>query len=137
MSIETDLNRIATSLEEMVKVMRGNPNPSTPVAIPTAPTPPAATTKKSTSLGGKAPNNAAVTPTTAPVVAQPVEEPPPEPSLEDVHMQLRALKDSPKGGIEFCKKLMIKHGADASKPVISSIPAANYSKLMAEIATLL
>ena len=38
-----------------------------------------------------------------------------------------------KNGAEVTKALMIKHGANAAKPVVTSIPEANYPALMKEL----
>ena len=50
---------------------------------------------------------------------------------EEVHAALKAFMT--KYGIEKTKVLMIKNGADQAKPVISSIPRANYAALMEDI----
>ena len=50
---------------------------------------------------------------------------------DEVHKALRAYMD--KNGIEKTKVLMIKFGASAVKPVLTSIPVANYAALMKEI----
>lgn len=135
MSIETDLNRIATSMEEIVKTLRSNANPvPRPVASAAVET-----------LGGKKgrPANPVPAPTVMedPITGQPMpatQVPTAvQPTLDEVHIQLRLLKDNPKGGIEMCKRVMIEFGADKAKPVISSIPPANYAALIAKIGTLL
>jgi hypothetical protein len=139
MSIETDLNRIATSLEEIVKVLR-NPSKSTPASNPSN----AANVE---TLGGKKGKGGTPQPVST-VVEDPITGQPmpttqatvaPQPTLDDLHTQLRLLKDSqkPTGGIEACKKIMIEFGADKTRPVISSIPPANYAALIAKIGTLL
>jgi hypothetical protein len=143
MSIEADLNRIATSLEEIVKALRVNHGNTI------APAPKAAPAGASTeTLGGKkgkggTPQPAAVM-TEDPITGQPMPaiqgaQTAPQPTLDEVHIQLRLLKDSQKatGGIEACKKIMIEFGADKARPVISSIPPANYAALIAKIGTLL
>lgn len=138
MSIETDLNRMATSLEEIARFLATHQgSPLLPVSAITGGTAPTAT------LGGK--RTPKTTPAPAPAIAvdeitgQPIAavEATPVPTLDEVHIQLRALKDSPKGGIEACKKVMIEFGADKTRPVISSIPPANYVALMAKIGTLI
>ena len=50
---------------------------------------------------------------------------------DQLHAALKGFMD--KNGIDKTKALMIKHGANAAKPVLTSIPAANYAALMAEI----
>ena len=50
---------------------------------------------------------------------------------DEVHKSLRAYMD--KNGIDKTKALMIKFGASAVKPVLTSIPVANYAALMKEI----
>ena len=139
MSIETDLNRIATSLEEIVKCLRSNAgNKIAPAAAPV----PAATE----TLGGKKGKSPTAQPapviyldeiTGQPVPAAQLAATAPQPTLDEVHVQLRLLKDNPQGGIEACKKLMIEFGADKARTVISSIPPANYAALIAKIGTLL
>jgi hypothetical protein len=139
MSIETDLNRIATSMEEIVKALRAS-HTNTP-AVPQENAPVA-------TLGGKKGKNP--TPQSAPAVtideitgqampAAQAQAAAPQPTLDEVHVQLRLLKDSQKatGGIDACKKIMIEFGADKARPVISSIPPANYAALIAKIGTLL
>lgn len=139
MSIEQDLNRIANALEKLSELAAGKM-----IAAP-APAAPGSTA----TLGGKPPKVTKATPAPAvsappapaedPITGQPIEqEATPTHTIEDVHAHLRTLMETPaKGGVEVCKKLMIKHGANPAKPVISSIPRQNYGKLMAEITEML
>lgn len=149
MSIETDLNRIAASMEEIVKVVLANSGNKIAPAAPTATSVPASTQGASVAtLGGKkgkggTPQPAAVV-TEDPITGQPMPavqaaQTAPQPTLDEVHIQLRLLKDSqnPTGGIEACKKIMIEFGADKARPVISSIPPANYAALITKIGMLL
>lgn len=142
MSIETDLNRIATSLEELVKAIRTS---ATLAIAPAAAKPIVDTTA---TLGGKKGKSGTAQPpqtvTEDPITGQPIAAAEAttaayQPTLDEVHVQLRLLKDSqkPTGGIEACKKLMIEFGADKARPVISSIPPANYASLIAKIGGLL
>lgn len=148
MSIEADLNRIATSLEEIVKVVRANSGnriaPSTNGSVPVSSSPqdPSVATLGGKKGKGGTPQPAAVK-TEDPITGQPMPAAQlaaaSQPTLDEVHIQLRLLKDSQKatGGIEACKKIMIEFGADKARPVISSIPPANYAALIAKIGTLL
>ena len=52
-------------------------------------------------------------------------------TLDQVKDALRA--HMTKNGAEVTKALMIKHGANAAKPVVTSIPEANYPALMKEL----
>ena len=75
-----------------------------------------------------------------------VKEPAPQAGIEDMlgdgakpeeKVTLDQLKDvlrahMAKNGTEKTKALMIKHGAAVAKPVISSIPEANYAALLKE-----
>jgi hypothetical protein len=150
MSIESDLNRIATSLEEIVKALRINQGNA---IAPPAPTPPskvasAAGPGGTETLGGKKGKSGTPQPAQTVVedlitgqsmpVAQAAQTTP-QPTLDEVLVQLRLLRYSqkPTGGVEACKKLMIEFGADKDRPVISSIPPANYVALIAKIGTLL
>lgn len=118
MSIETDLNRIATALEEIVKrvpvVSLGNPgNPA-----PAAPKPAAVKKEKEP--------KAAPTPEVDLLTGEPVAQPTPE----DVHAACQAFME--KNGVDAIKALMIKHGANKVKPTISSLKPENYAALIAE-----
>jgi len=115
MSIEQSLERIADALEILTKDNIGTQT----VAEPIKPGRP----KKET-----------VAPASAPEV-DPLAEEPKAISYDEVHAQLRAFKD--KFGIEPVKKLMIEHGAAAAKPTVQSIPAENYTALMAKIKELM
>ena len=55
----------------------------------------------------------------------------PKITLDQVKDALRA--HMRKNGAEVTKALMIKHGANAAKPVVTSIPEANYAALMKEL----
>ena len=109
MSIEESLSRIALALETIVAKGPGEPPPSEakPRGRPKA-----------------AP---------APVVEEdPLGDGPAVAVTQDqLHAALKGFMD--KNGIDKTKALMIKHGANAAKPVLTSIPAANYAALMAEI----
>jgi hypothetical protein len=122
MSIETDLNRIATALEEIVKSTRqivslGNPGKplEAPPALKTAaakksnPVPPLVVEEDFLGGGTEA-----------------------QPTMEDVHAACQAFMEGRKGDIEATKALMIKYGAIKAKPTISGIPTANYAALIAE-----
>lgn len=117
MSIDTDLNRIATSLEEIVKHLK-----ATPVSLGT----PGKTVDAS--------KKAASTPKNAPAAVVPAEyllAPETAITQEEVHAKLQVYME--KNGVEMVKAVMIKHGASKVKPTITSIPAANYAALAAEI----
>lgn len=83
----------------------------------------------------------------APEKKKKVKEPAPQAGIEDMlgdgvikleeKVTLDQLKDvlrshMAKNGTEKTKALMIKHGAAVAKPVISSIPEANYAALLKE-----
>ena len=85
--------------------------------------------------------------TEAPEKKKKVKEPAPQAGIEDMlgdgaakpeeKVTLDQLKDVLRGhmaknGTEKTKALMIKHGAAVAKPVISSIPEANYAALLKE-----
>lgn len=134
MSIEADLNRMATALEEILKALRGSatlaiaPGVKSPAAEPvkkTKVTPPAPVVEMDPITGQPVPVN------------QEAQLGAAQPTLDEVHVQLRLLKDNPKFGVETCKTLMVKHGADAAKPIISSIPPKNYAAIIAEIGQML
>lgn len=121
MSIEADLNRIATSLEEIVKHLK-----ATPVSLGT----PGKTEVKS--------KPAAATPKNAPVPVVAVDpitgEPEAEITQEQVHVRLQDYMT--KFGVEGkdgVKLFIINHGGAAAKPTISSIPKENYKKIMSDI----
>lgn len=146
MSIETDLNRIATCMEEILKTVKGNSGQTIGPAAPVtsaAPKAGKAAGNANSALGrpvaaaAQAPSNTAIT--EDPITGQPIPAGgnTAQPTLDEVHIQLRLLKDSPKGGIEACKKIMIEFGAEKTRPVISSIPPANYQALITKIGTLL
>ena len=110
MSIEESLSRIALALETIVAKGPGEPPPSEakPRGRPKATLTPVV---EEDPLGD---GSAAV------AVTQ-----------DQLHAALKGFMD--KNGIDKTKALMIKHGANAAKPVLTSIPAANYAALMAEI----
>ena len=123
MGIETDLNRIATSMEEIVKHLKGTPvslgNPGKTTGAPKA----AAATPKN-----------APAPAPAPAVDPITGEPEAEITQDQVHKRLQDYMD--KFGVEGkdgVKLFIISHGGNAAKPTISSIPAANYKKIMSDI----
>ena len=51
-------------------------------------------------------------------------------TVDEIRTALVAFKE--KNGLDKTKALMIKYGADAAKPVITTIPAAEYAELMKE-----
>jgi len=123
MSIEVDLNRIATSLEEIVKHLKSTPvslgNPGKTEAAPKA-----QAVKKET--------KASVPPVVAEVV-DPITGVGPVAAIsqDELHAHLQAFME--KNGVEAVKVIMIKHGASKVKPTITSIPPANYAALVAEL----
>jgi len=112
MSIENSLERIAVALES-IAASKGN---AVPVLAQEAPA------KKKTT--------APVTPILDedPLGGAPVEN---SITMDDIHKALRGYMD--KNKIEKTKELMIKYGANAAKPVLTSIPEKNYAALMKEI----
>ena len=117
MSIEQSLERIASALEQIAAGKTAGCD-----APPPAPR-----------KAGRPPKVEA--PAAPAVEADPLADEPAAPAVsqEEVHKALRAYMD--KNGIDKTKALMIKHGAAAAKPVLTSIPVANYGALMAEIAS--
>lgn len=135
MSIEVDLNRIATALEELVKIGRGGVAPAIAASTaapkgPKTPTPAA----QVVSMGKPAIQPKAV-PVAAPVVdtdpltGAPVTQAEP-PTQDAVHQVLQGFME--KNGVEAVKGLMIKYGANKVKPTLTSIPPANYAAVIAE-----
>ena len=117
MSIETELGRIATAVEGLLSLaqqqtgMEAIPEPDkkkpgrpAKTAEPAAPAP-------EDMFGAEAPK----------VV-----------TVDELRDHLRA--HMAKFGQDATKALMIGAGADATKPVITSIPAANYAALMKKLA---
>lgn len=52
-------------------------------------------------------------------------------TIDDLHKALNAFMG--KSGIDETKKLMVKHGAKADKPTITTIPVEKYGALMDEL----
>ena len=130
MSIEQDLNRIATALEEMVKLCQLNVRTSANQAAPT-PEPAPVVKEKKEKAAKPAPVNEA--PKGAPVVEQdanpfePAAEGPlgkPEISFEELSTLLK--KHSVELGTKVTIALIVKHGADRATPKLNTIPKASY-----------
>lgn len=114
MSIETDLGRIATSLEIIVKHL------TTDKAAPARePAQPAAAKKTA----------AKPVPTPEPEV-DPFAEPQAEISLDTLSDLLK--KHAKALGTKTTIALILKHGADKVTPKINTIPTANYAACFAE-----
>ena len=134
MSMDTDLNRIATALEELVKIKRGS-HTDTRAQVATVITP--ATSKpvrspvaSSTATLGKGTAKAVepspvIDPLTGDAIgtAEPITQ-------EQVHLALQGYMA--KNGVEAVKGLMIKHGANKAKPTITSLPATSYNAVIEE-----
>ncbi len=116
MSVDTDLNRIATSLEEIVKHLKSLGNPGK--ELNAAPKPAAVKKEKVVEAPPLPPED--------PLTGEPVVQHTPE----DVHLACQAFME--KNGVEAIKALMIKHGANKAKPTISSLKPENYAALIAE-----
>ena len=110
MSIEQSLERIATALESIVAKGPSEPPPPSEAKPRGRPKAAPAPVVEEDPLGD------------GPAVAV---------TQDQLHAALKGFMD--KNGIDKTKALMIKHGAAAQKPVLTSIPAANYAALMAEI----
>jgi hypothetical protein len=112
MSLEQSLERIAVTLELIVGHVVGVGQAPTPKVKPGRPAKsealPAAPAEDLLGVDAK-----------------------PEITQDDIHLALRVYMK--KNALEKTKALMIKHGADPAKPVLSSIPAKSYVALMADI----
>ena len=114
MSIEQSLERIASALERLA----GNaPVPEIQVDAPTAKV---GRPRKAAELAPAVEED--------PLALAPAEK---AVTTEEVRAALQAFMA--KNGIEKTKALMIKHGANAAKPIITTIPEKNYAAVMVEI----
>lgn len=140
MSLEQELSRIAIALEGIHGILKGRQNNVlAPAVSPAAVSAGIAASSPVASLGGKAPKAASKAAPAGQASATPVKEVDPllgdnQPAMQEVHAALRQLMENPtKGGMEICKKIMVKNGANAAKPVISSLPPENYAAVLADI----
>jgi hypothetical protein len=123
MSIETDLNRIATSLEEIVKHLKSNV-----VALGTP-----GRTESTKPLAEKPVKEKAV-PVPVPVIDPITGDQAKTYTQDELHAVLQNyMEKNGVEGVNGVKALMIKHGANKVKPTITSIPLANYGALVAEV----
>jgi hypothetical protein len=112
--MEQQLERIATSLETLVTQLSSANQKDADIALP----------------------EATIKPKKAKKEVDPLEDDPGTPTpaaitVDDVHKALREYMT--KNGVEKTKALMIKHGADAKKPILTSIPEKNFAALVKEI----
>ena len=118
MSIETELGRIATAVEGLLSLAQQQSGMG---AIP----------EPDKKKPGRPAKTAEPTPTPAPEDMFGAEAPKVV-TVDELRDHLRA--HMAKFGQDATKALMIGAGADATKPVITSIPAANYAALMKKLA---
>lgn len=119
MSIETDLGRIATALEAMVKIQEkayglatADKQPAPAVVVPTA---------KKASAAKAAPAAAPAEPEVDPFNQEAAAE---EVSFETLSALLK--QHSVKLGVKTTIALILKHGADKVTPKLNTIPTANF-----------
>ena len=111
MSIEQNVERIAVALENLVELTK------VAMAMPAE--------------EGKKKKKTEAVAAVATGIEDMLGDAAPKITLDQVKDALRA--HMTKNGAEVTKALMIKHGANAAKPVVTSIPEANYPALMKEL----
>lgn len=121
MSIESDLNRIATALEEMVKICRSNIQAEVVPAPALKAAEPVKKVKKEVPVVQPEPDT---DPFGQEVSTQP------EPTFESLTSLLKA--HSIALGTKVTIALIIKHGADRMTPKLNTIPQASFSACYAE-----